>query len=157
MKNFKNTRIAVAMLCAALFTTTPLLAQEWSAAQKEVWRNVVIYWALWADRDLEGFLEYFHPDFIGWSYDSALPQDTSSRRKWLDHSMETNEILVYEINPVAIQVHDKFAIVHYYYALKYEDYDGYEHSNQGRWTDILMKQGKKWVMISDHGGSTTND
>jgi hypothetical protein len=28
---------------------------------------------------------------------------------------------------------------------------------QGRWTDILMKQGDKWVMIGDHGGRTSKE
>ena len=31
--------------------------------------------------------------------------------------------------------------------------DGKKKSEKGTWTDILTKQGNKWVMIGDHGGA----
>jgi len=45
------------------------------------------------------------------------------------------------------------AFVDYYYAMAKETPDGKKSSESGRWTDILLKQGSKWVMIGDHGGS----
>jgi len=156
MKHFIKTGVALAALCAT-FVTAPLFAQEWSDAQKEVWKNVEAYWALWAQRDLEGFLDYSHSDFSGWRYGSPLPNNKASARKWLTHFFEIRKILVYEVNPVAIQIHGNFAFVHYYYDHRYKDVEAKEKSAQGRWTDILMKQGKKWVVIGDHGGPTSND
>jgi len=47
--------------------------------------------------------------------------------------------------------------VHYYYTYLYKDVEGKQKTSQGRWTDILMKQGNKWVMIGDHGGQTSKD
>ncbi len=73
-----------------------VFAQEWSAAQKEVWNNVNTYWGLMAKGDINGFLDY-------------------------SEAKETQ--------------------------------DGKKSSESGRWTDILLKQGTKWVMIGDHGGS----
>ena len=35
-----------AAACITLFAGTPGMAQEWSAAQKEVWKNVEAYWDL---------------------------------------------------------------------------------------------------------------
>ncbi len=32
-----------------------------------------------------------------------------------------------------------------------------EKMTQGRWTDLLKKQGDKWVMIGDHGGPDDDD
>ena len=32
-----------------------------------------------------------------------------------------------------------------------------EKVEQGRWTDILIKQDDKWIMIGDHGGATSED
>lgn len=49
------------------------------------------------------------------------------------------------------------AYVHYYYSYLYKDAEGKEKSSFGRWTDILMKQGDKWVMIGDHGRRTSKD
>jgi hypothetical protein len=30
-----------------------------------------------------------------------------------------------------------------------------EETSSGRWTDVLMKQGDKWVLIADRGGRTS--
>jgi hypothetical protein len=35
--------------------------------------------------------------------------------------------------------------------------DGKKEAENGRWTDILMKQGTKWVMIGDNGGSAKKE
>jgi ketosteroid isomerase-like protein len=45
------------------------------------------------------------------------------------------------------------AFVHYYYTTVKETQDGKKKTESGRWTDILLKQGTRWVMIGDHGGS----
>ncbi len=47
----------------------------------------------------------------------------------------------------------RVAFVDYYYAMAKESQDGKKSAESGRWTDILLKQGTKWVMIGDHGGS----
>ena len=46
----KNFAVA-AIVCFTVLATTSLFAQEWSAAQKEVWKNVETYNDLWAKRD----------------------------------------------------------------------------------------------------------
>jgi len=158
MKHSINNRFVFAALWLVMITASvPLFAQEWSAAQKDVWKNVEAYWALYAQGDLEGFLAYVHTDYRGWSYQGALPSDKASTRKWLDHGMKTTKTLVHEVKPTAIQIHGNVAIVHYFYAVLEKDAEGKENGSSGRWTDILMKQGDKWVMIGDHGGRTSKD
>ncbi len=147
MRHFMNIRVALVVLCATVFIASPLLAQEWSAAQKEVWKNVETYIDLWAKRDLEGFLDYFHTDYSGWFNSASLPSDKASTRKWISHSFQTTKISVYEVNPVAIKIHGNVAIAHYYYSFIRKDADGKESNRSGRWTGILMKQGDKWVLI----------
>ena len=146
-----------AVLGFFLLASTQLHAQEWSTAQKEVWKNVEAYWAMEAAGNLEGFLSYFHNDYLGWSYRSAMPEDKATVRKFVDHSLKAEKILLYDIKPVAISVFGNFAFVDYYYMSVYKDVEGKEKSDSGRWTDILMKQGDKWVMVGDHGGRTSKD
>lgn len=155
MKPFTKTVVMLAVF--ALTASTNLFAQEWNAAQKEVWKNVDAYWALYAQGNLEGFMSYVHADYLGWSNNGALPGDKSSNRKWVEHDMKTTKTLVYDVKPVGIQIHGNVAIVHYYYSQIVKDADGKEKGSSGRWTDILMKQGDKWVMIGDHGGQTSKD
>lgn len=144
------------VLCLTLLTSAQLFGQEWSEEQKEVWKNVETYSDLSAKRDVEGFMGYFHDDYCGWTNRTALPTNKASVRKFVDHFFKTTKILVYDIQPVAIKIHDNIAIVHYYYSNVVKDAEGKEKNVSGRWTDILMKQGDKWVMIGDHGGPSAD-
>ena len=157
MKRAIRNLIVPAVIVFTLAASAPLAGQQWSDAQKEVWKNVETYWKLGAERDLEGFLSYYHPDFLGWNYETDLPDDKASRTKWSIHFLQTTKTLVEELKPVGIKIHGNVAIVHYYYHSIMEDAEGKEISERGRWTDILLKQGDKWVMIGDHGGVAEDD
>ena len=52
----------IAMLAVLFFgiSLSTVMAQEWSAAQKEVWKNVEAYWALDQAGNLEGFVSEFY-------------------------------------------------------------------------------------------------
>ena len=147
----------IIVLCLTLLTSAQLFGQEWSEEQKEVWKNVETYSDLSAKRDLEGFMGYFHDDYSGWNNQNALPANKASRRKFISHYFETTTVLVYDLQPVGINIHDNVAIVHYYYSVVFKDVEGKEKEGSGRWTDILIKQGDKWVMIGDHGGSSATN
>jgi ketosteroid isomerase-like protein len=145
------------MLTIALFFglgISSLFAQEWSAAQKEVWKNVNDYWSLMAKGDVNGFLDYFHADYVGWDNNSALPSTKEESKKWITYAYQGVKVPVYEIKPVAIKIYGDVAFVDYYYAMAKETADGKKSMESGRWTDILLKQGNRYVMIGDHGGST---
>jgi ketosteroid isomerase-like protein len=157
MKRFSSISFVLAVLCFILFASTPLLAQEWSAAQKDVWKNVEAYWALDAAGNLEGFMSYFHDNYIGWVINEPLPDNKATVRKFLEYGYKTEKTLVYDIKPVAINVFGTVAIVDYYYTEIVKDTEGKEKTRSGRWADIVMKQGDKWVLIGDHGGRTSKD
>jgi ketosteroid isomerase-like protein len=157
MKRFSCISFVLAVLCFILFASTPLLAQEWSAAQKDVWKNVEAYWALDAAGNLEGFMSYFHDNYIGWALNEPLPYNKATVRKFLEYGYKTEKTLLYDIKPVAINVFGTVAIVDYYYTEIAKDAEGKEKTRTGRWADIVMKQGDKWVLIGDHGGRTSKD
>ncbi len=155
MNRFVNSLVIT--LCLTLFISVQLSAQEWSDKQKEVWKNVEAYWALINKRDVEEFMSYFHSDYSGWSINDALPSNKEQAGKWIAHTFQTMTVLVSEIKPVAIKIHGNIAIVHYYYSRLLKDAEGKERNRSGRWTDILMKQGDKWVLIGDSGGRTSTN
>ena len=145
-------RVVLAVLIAAFFT--PIAhAQEWSAEQQEVWSHVETYWDMFAKEDLEGFLGYLHDDFRGWTKGAPLTRDKAYMQKNLPLGFAGSETVLVDIRPVAIQVHEDVAIVHYYYERTYVDAAGAQAQDTGRWTDVLVAQGDRWVMIADHGGS----
>ena len=141
--------VAVLLLLPSAY----LFSQEWSAVQMEVWKNVQAYNALADAGNVEGFMAYVHNDYLGWNNQSALPNDKAAVRKFVEYEFKTSKTLVSNIKPVGIGVFGNVAYVHYYYSAIYKDAEGKEKSESGRWTDILLKQGTKWVLIGDHGGS----
>jgi ketosteroid isomerase-like protein len=149
-------KIKFIFLLAIIITTgiwsTNVKAQEWNTSQKEVWKNVNDYWAILAKGDVSGFMEYFHPDYMGWEDNEPLPSSKDETRKWMMFSAPSSKLLIYEIKPVGIKIFGDIAIADYYFSIV-RDRDGKKESDHGRWTDILMKQGSKWVLIGDNGGS----
>lgn len=144
--------LAALFLAAALSLPLRANGEEWSAQQKEVWKNVEAYWALDAAGDTQGFLSYFHADYRGWGYDSAIPGTKERARKFLTHMHKSSKTLVYDVQPLTVRVQGNIAFVHYVYTRLYKDSEGKEKREAGRWTDILSKDGNKWVLIGDHGG-----
>jgi ketosteroid isomerase-like protein len=130
------------------------MAQEWSAAQKEVWKNVEAYNALNMAGDVEGYLAYVHPDYLGWDYKSSMPKNKAATRKWIEYQWKKNKFMLIELDPVGIQIHGNVAFAHYYFSVTFKDSEGKDKNIAGRCTDILMKQGDKWLLIGDHGGQT---
>ena len=153
MKQLTRTLVMLAVL--AVTASASLFAQEWSAAQKEVWKNVETYWALDAAGNLDGFMSYFHENYIGWEIGQPMPGNKATVRKFIDHEYKTEKTILYNITPVTINVVGNVAIANYYYSRIVKDSDGKEQSRSGRWADVLMKQGDKWVLIGDHGGRTS--
>ena len=130
-----------------------LSAQEWNPVQKEVWKNVNDYWTVMAKGDIKGFMEYVHQDYIGWDYDSPIPMGKADSQKWLEFYTQGIKIPFWDIRPLTIKVYGDIAFVHYLYTRVMEGADAKKTTENGRWTDILLKQNGKWVLIGDHGGN----
>jgi ketosteroid isomerase-like protein len=151
-RNIGFTLLTTLFLVSGVVFHTKVSAQEWSAAQQDVWKVVNNYWAVLAKGDVAGFLEYFHPDYLGWDDNSPLPSTKTDIQKWLQLEMAGSKILAYDIKPVGIRVFGDFAFADYYYSFASE-MDGKKKMEEGRWTDILMKQGGKWLIVGDNGGA----
>jgi ketosteroid isomerase-like protein len=156
MKN--SWRISFTLTIIFCFSFTGFtLSQEWSAEQQEVWSAVEDYWAVSSKGDVDGFLSYFHSSFAGWGNNSVTSDNKAQREKFIRHFMPKSSTVLYTITPEAIWVNGNFAFVHYNYTEVEVDMEGKERTSSGRWTDILMKDGRRWVMVGDSGGQTSRD
>lgn len=132
------------------------MAQKWSQEQKAVWAGVEKYWEVAANGDVEGFLSYFDESYVGWSYISKVPQNKANTSKWIRNDFAKNKSVLYTLTPITIWVKGDFAFVNYFYAqLEKNIKTEKENPSAGKWTDILMKKGNRWVLIGDHGGRTS--
>jgi len=152
MKKF----ICLFALVIVLLMAFSIQAQQWTDQQKEVWKTVQTYNDLSANRD-PGFLDYFDDTYHGWEYEADAPDGKEAVKIYISNWDPNIKTLFVILNPATIWVNGNFAYVHYYYTTIREDKDGKRKSEKGRWTDILMKKDGKWVMVGDHGGSTSDD
>jgi ketosteroid isomerase-like protein len=127
-------------------------AQQWSDAQKEVWAAVDAYWAVSLSSNPMDFMSTFDDSYCGWSYDNEAPSTKADVNKALGYWTSKGKVAYYTITPAKIWVNGDFAFVHYYYTQVTESPDGKPNTEKGRWTDILMKKGGKWMLVGDHGG-----
>ena len=145
--------ILTVMVLALLVNVNNGLSQEWSKEQQMVWKNVEAYWAISAEENLEGYMAYFHEDYLGWNMNTPLPGGKDNVKKWMPHWWKNSSVIIYDIEPVGIAVFGDVAVAHYYYTMVVANDEGKERTMEGAWTDVLMKQGDKWVLIGDHGGN----
>jgi hypothetical protein len=131
-------------------------AQQWSDAQKDVWAGVEKYWEAGMSTNPSDFLSYFDDSYHGWQYESGAPSTKDQLNKVMGYWFTKGQTKMYTITPATIWVNGDFAYVHYYYYMVNEGPDGKPMPERGRWTDILMKKGGKWMLVGDHGGQVKN-
>jgi hypothetical protein len=148
----KTSLFVLVMLVITVGLVCPLLAEEkWTAEQKEVLAFEQKLWSLTKPEQLDEAIAMFHPNYIGWQYNHPVPW--SIQRAWWEYDYKVNETILWEINPLAIQVYGNFAFIHYYYrAVVHDKLKNEDKISNGRWTDILMKENGTWRIIGDHGG-----
>lgn len=149
--------IGLSLLILMIVLSNNLSAQQWSNEQKDVWSGVEEYWAAISSNNPMSFTNYFDESYIGWSYENESPRTKADAVKSLNYWLKKGKIQYYVIKPASIWVKGDFAYVHYYYTQVTEDNEGKPNTERGRWTDILMKKGGKWLLVGDHGGDIKNN
>jgi len=148
--------ISVSTLLLFLFVAN-VSAQQWTDEQKAVWAGVDAYWKVSMTNKPMDFLSYFDDSYSGWSYDNEAPGTKADAQKSLGYWTTKGKTVYYVITPARIWVNGDFAYVHYYYTQVTESTEGKPNTEKGRWTDILMKKGDKWMLVGDHGGEIKNN
>lgn len=128
--------------------------QKWSDAQNEAWKVVQQYWRV---ATAEALMEHIHSEYIGWGTLDPMPVDKPTSRLWMINFFNTRKTHITTIAPAGMKIHSNVAIAQYHYMQLYSDTDGKQKVEHGRWTDVLMKQDGKWVLIADHGGPNPID
>ncbi len=148
-------RSVFAALVLAVFLPLAAQAQQWTAAQHEVWEFEE---ACWASPNAEALLPCFHDDYLGWSIGSTVPLSKEDRRPFFARGFETEETVFLFLKPLAIKVHGNVAIVLYLATTTSKNKaTGEETTVTQRWTDICLKDGDGWTWIADHGAVISQD
>ena len=152
MKNSTKLFVALFGISLLFFGGVQAFGQEWSAEQKEVLQMEIKYWDLLKEKNLKGYMELWHKDFIGWPHWSPKPAGRDGIEKgtlpWYQY------VTSYEIKPEAINIFDKFGVI--YYRSSWTDPGGGKHT--GRIGHFWIKQDGKWLIIGGYsGGANTQE
>ena len=148
-------KMSAIILVAFFVSNTFCFAQDWSKEQKEVWAGVEKYWEVNQNNPLD-FLQYFDESYLGWGYENEHPSTKNDAAKSFGYWSKKGKEQYHTLTPAKIWVNGDFAYVHYYYTQVMENSSGVPRTERGRWTDILMKKGDKWMLVGDHGGEIKN-
>lgn len=153
----KTRAITTAVLLSAfslMLSSQAVTAQTWSPRQQEVWRAVEALWVAGTSGDVDGYYDLVSDDYRGWSNAMRFPTTKAEHRPWSVHWQSTHKVILYDMFPLAIDIHGDIAVVFFSYRALSKDKDGKETLKKGRWTDIYKKTGERWLLIADAGGTT---
>ncbi len=146
----------IVLLTVISATVSPAHGQTWSKKQLEVWKVIdTVFKALMEKEDWT--TTYVHEKVLAWGNSRPMPQDKSSIHKWNRYEDENSTVLLYDLYPVGIIVHDNTAIAHYFYSIAFENRKGERKTVHGRYTDILVKEKGKWRFLGWSGGDNPTD
>ncbi len=142
-------RTVIALLALVFILPLTVQAREWNAEQHEVWAALE---ACSNAGEIEELRTCFHDDFVGWGADNGIPQKKADRMAGSAWFYETAETVWLHLKPLSIDVRGDMAIVLYVYSfVDRNKLKGEETSGTTNWTDIMVREGNKWVWLADHG------
>jgi len=172
-----KTRLGITFLAAFLFAFGPAIGQE-SADEKAtteeapvasepaqdatddyiaVWSIIEQQWEASQRGDRRWVEQLLSADFSGWRNNAPAPRDKASTRLWNDFDTKRNKGLAHELYPLSTVIHGDMAVAHYLYTNAEEHKDGETEVLNGRYTDVLVRDGDSWKFIAWHGGDDPSD
>lgn len=94
---------------------------------------------------------YVHENYVSWGANSGGPSYKDSSIKWSRYDDENSDTLIYENSPASITVVGNTAIVNYHSTSVETDSQNERKRSVTRISEVLVKQGEKWMFLS---GST---
>jgi hypothetical protein len=151
-------RIVIAVFVVVLAFGVAVLAQpaaqkpgakNWTPEQQDALDAFNKYIAAALQGNVNEMKTYWHPNFIGWDLKKGLPMNYEEFLKDEEGIFKDFKFKKLEFVPLAIQVEGKTSIIHLKYDDVISDLAGKEMSASGNWTTVLVKQDKKWIILSN--------
>ena len=127
-----------------------------TAEQRELWRNVNELWELSAAKDNQRIRDALHPDYAGWDMSAPLPHDRDTAVQSV--TGDSPRLSRYELEPLSVRVYEgAVGVAHYRYRATVEAYGREPVQVTGKWTEVYMKHGQRWLMIAVSGRPNPSD
>jgi Domain of unknown function (DUF4440) len=146
-------RFSVSLLSLALAAFAgAAAAQTWSPDQQEIWRFEEQQWKMAKEKDLTWIDKMVHSNLSYWDVDRPAPQNKASLLRWNRYSNTNATVLEQELFPISVTITGNIAVVQYSYSIARENYKKDRETVTGRYTDVLVKEGGRWLFLAWAGG-----
>ena len=147
----KSGRVFLGLLCLVLLPTLSF-AQTWNAEQQEVWKLEEQQWQMAKDKDLSWIDKMVHSNISYWDVDQPAPQNKASLQRWNRYNNSNATVLEQELFPISMTITGNIAVAQYRYSVARENYKKERETVTGRYTDVLVKEGGRWLFVAWAGG-----
>lgn len=126
------------------------ISKDWSKEQKEIWQTLNDHWECLVSGKVDKFLEYIHPDFVGFGHESPYPVDYGWLKDWVGFWSKNTKFLNSGLRPVHIVIHGDIAIVQYcLFTITKGDTSAATQAIR-RYTMTWKKENSRWRVIASH-------
>jgi hypothetical protein len=132
-------------------------AQEWSPEQQEIWKFEQQQWKMSAAEDLSWIDTMVHPNMRFWETGAPMPRDKASLKHWSRFDADNGSTLEQELFPISATITGNVAVVQYDYVIARENYKKEREIVTGHYTDVLIKDGGRWMFLAWAGGDDPED
>ena len=135
-----------------LLGLTSAYGQETIDDSVSVWSVIEEEWMADEKGDNEWPEHLLTDNFSGWERNSPTPRRKSSTIMWDRFNEKLGQMVMHELYPLSIVVHQDVAGAHYLYSSAFESKDGKIEMSKGRYTDVLVRTEDGWKFLAWHGG-----
>jgi len=146
-------KLSIAAVALALCTLAGgARADTASTDQQDIWKIEQLQWKLAAAKDDSWIDTLVHPNLRYWETGAPMPRDRASLKHWARYNNESGSVLEQELFPISTTITGNVAVVQYTYLMARENLKKEREVVSGHYTDVLMKDGGKWLFIAWAGG-----
>ncbi len=154
MKRHNLMRLMVPGVFLLCFSSAFAQTEDQASDQADVWAQIEGQWNAVEKGDSKWIDKMLTEDFSGWGNDSPAPRNKASTRMWTRFNNDLTQMVAHELYPLSIVVHNDIAVAHYLYtsATKRKTKESKTETDNGRYTDILVRTDDGWKFIAWSGG-----
>ena len=128
-------------------------AQALSQDQQDVWKVEQQQWKMNEAKDMSWLDTMVHPNLRYWETGAPMPRDKASLKHWSRYDSQAATTLEHELFPISTTVTGNVAVVQYRYMVVTENYKKERETVTGHYTDVLVKEGGRWLFLAWEGGA----
>ena len=93
-----------------------------------------------------------HPNMKFWDTAVPMPRDKASLKHWSRFDADNGSTLEQGLFPISATITGNIAVVQYHYMIARENHKKERETVTGHYTDVLVKEGGRWLFLTWAGG-----